>query len=102
MASRSGSALSPSPATLPLTVTSPCSISSSALRREATPARDRIFWMRSSLMGLPSLAADAASRLGLPLFQLRHLAQEGLLLVLAGRGLHLADCRDPRQLGEPG
>src|SRR5262245_892874 len=49
MASRSGSAFSPSAATRPLTVTSPSRISSSALRREAIPARARIFCRRSSL-----------------------------------------------------
>src|SRR4051812_5468856 len=101
MASRSGSALSPSPATRPLTVTSPCSISSSALRREATPARARIFWMRSSLMAFPS-PGEASRRLRLPLLQLRHLAQEGLLAVLAGDGLLAASRVDPRHLGEPG
>src|SRR5579864_286825 len=48
--SRSRSALSPIAAGWPLTVTRPSRISSSALRREAMPARARIFCSRSSLI----------------------------------------------------
>src|SRR5947209_1406448 len=83
MASRSGSAFSPSPATLPLMVTRPSWISSSALRREvATPARARIFCRRSSLMGSPPVSLRLLHRQSvLPLFELGHLAQEQLLAV---------------------
>src|SRR5216684_6817263 len=50
MWSRVSSALVPSSVTVcPLTVTWPEEISSSAWRREATPARAIIFWRRSSI-----------------------------------------------------
>src|SRR6476661_3420323 len=83
MASVSGFALSPSPATSPLTVTCPASIISSALRREAMPALARIFWSRSSLMGLG---------LFLPLFQVGDLPQVPFLAVLSP-GLDLVEAR---------
>src|SRR5688500_7964993 len=79
MASRSGSALSPSPATRPLTVTKPCSMSSSALRREAMPARARIFCSLSSIAFL--IGFRGIGGLG-SLFELRHLAQEDLFAVV--------------------
>src|SRR5262245_38096004 len=48
MWSLSRSALDPnSVTTAPLTVTRPSRIISSACRRDATPARERIFWIRS-------------------------------------------------------
>src|SRR5688572_4481891 len=50
MSSVSASALVPSSVTvLPLTVTRPCSIRVSAVRREAIPAADRIFCSRSAI-----------------------------------------------------
>ena len=52
MWSRAGSALTPSLVTgWPFTMTRPASIISSALRRLAMPARERIFCKRSSLAG---------------------------------------------------
>src|SRR5215510_6852345 len=49
ISSTAGSALVPSSrAVEPLTVTRPSTISRSPARREATPARDRIFWSRST------------------------------------------------------
>src|SRR6185369_6661639 len=50
MSSRSGSARVPSSsATWPFTTTRPWRMSSSATRREDTPAWDRIFWSRTPL-----------------------------------------------------
>src|SRR5687768_7748657 len=40
----------------PLTVTRPSAITCSAARRDAMPARDRIFWRRSCMSGLRLLA----------------------------------------------
>src|SRR5436305_5223757 len=103
MASRSGSAFSPTSATLPLMVTRPSWISSSALRREvATPARARIFCRRSSLMGSPPVALRLLHRQSvLLLLHLGHLAQEPLLAV-GVRGVHGRLVQGPsRQLGEP-
>src|SRR5260221_10748196 len=49
MSSRAGSALLPSSRTVaPFTCTRPSSISCSLARRDATPACDRIFWIRST------------------------------------------------------
>ena len=50
MVSAEGSALVPSAVTiLPLMVTRPARMSSSDLRREATPAEARSFWRRSGM-----------------------------------------------------
>src|SRR5688572_15930240 len=53
MRSRSGSTLCPVRAGVPLTVTGPASTSTSAARRDATPARARARWMR--IAGMASL-----------------------------------------------
>src|ERR1700730_11162885 len=57
MSSRAASAFVPSSRTVvPFTVTRPSSISFSEARREAIPACDRIFWIRSMAISNPCLA----------------------------------------------
>src|SRR4051794_20809757 len=53
------SALSPSVATVPLTVTRPSSISSSQVRRLPRPARARTFWSLSLCGGIKGIWAQS-------------------------------------------
>jgi len=77
MWSRSRSALDPSSVTTaPLTVTRPATIICSAWRRDATPACERIFWIRSSGISSPRWRVGGLLR---RLFRLRHAGQFRLL-----------------------
>src|ERR1700724_782098 len=78
--SRSRSALSPIPAGWPLTVTRPSRISSSALRREAMPARARIFCSRCSLIARPWLPVENETLLALSPLHLGRCGRRSLLL----------------------